>query len=79
MLWTPALQESILQVKIEGIIAQLLAEALLPTSDDLNFAVAQSTQSTPPVVMGSIGAAPYTLDGFQNVSGTALTINESVN
>jgi len=79
MLWTPALQESILQVKIEGIIAQLLAAALLPTSDDLNFAVAQSTQSTPPVVMGSIGAAPYALDGFQNVSGTALTINESVN
>ena len=77
MLWTPALQESFLQVKVEGIIAQLLAAALLPTDDDLNFAVAQSTQSPPPVVMGPIGAAPYTLGGFQNVSGTALTINES--
>jgi hypothetical protein len=77
MLWTPALQESFLQVKVEGILTSLLASVLLPTSDDLNFAVAQSTQATPPVSMGSIGAdQPYTLDGFQNVPGTPLTISE---
>lgn len=77
MLWTPALQESILQVKIEGVLANLMAEALLPTENNLNFAVAQSTQSTPPVVMGSLSNTSFSLEGFQNVSGSGLTIREN--
>jgi hypothetical protein len=73
MLWTPALQASFLQVKIEGIIANLLAAVLLPTDDDLNFAVAQATASPPPVVMGPLGGT-YSLEGFEDVVSTALVI-----
>lgn len=76
MLWTPARQDSILQVKVGGLLREALVGAVTGAENDLNFAVAQSTISAPPVNMGAIGAAPYGLEGFQSVAGTPLTIGE---
>lgn len=75
MLWTGAYQASFLQVKMQGIIRTLLAAVLLPTDDDLNFAVAQATLAGDPVVMGPLGGT-YSLEGFEDVPGTPLVIGE---
>jgi hypothetical protein len=77
MLWTPALQESVLQVKYEGFLVSLLTSALLGVEP--NVAVFQETLSPPPVVMGPIGAAPFNMDGFLDVPGTPVTVGELIN
>ena len=73
MLWTAALQESMLQVKVQGLLADLMADALLPIGNDLNFAVAQTTFSAPPVVLGSIADTEFTLDGFTTLAGDVFS------
>ena len=72
-LLTLGYQESFLSAKIQGIIAEILLSALLPV--DPEFAAFRATFANLPIETGS-NAGAWTLAGFEDVKGDAITIED---
>mgnify|MGYP001815740254 CR=1 FL=1 len=76
IVWTGALQESIMQAKLGGALFQFLAGALGVSAP--NITLAQATQATDPIPVGQFGGIPYALDGLSALEfpGTPIVVAE---
>ncbi len=70
-LYTPAIQETLFQIKFDGWLVSLLSGAL-PAQP--NFALLQQTLSPGPIVMDTTFEEPFAFGGFGTATGTPLTI-----
>jgi hypothetical protein len=77
IVWTGALQESIMQAKLEGALFQFLAGALGVSAP--NITLAQATQATDPIPVGQFGGIPYALEGLSELEfpGTRIEIDDA--
>ena len=73
--WTSGLQQSLGQLKVEGVIPAILGGALgLPP---LNVSLLQTTLASPPVHLGNLFDTDHTLGGFVDVPGQAITVQDA--
>jgi hypothetical protein len=76
IVWTGALQESIMQAKLDGALFEYLAAALgIPAP---SITLAQATQATDPTAVGQFGGIPYALEGLSGLEfpGTPIEVAE---
>ncbi|MEJ2604427.1 MAG: hypothetical protein P8172_14270 [Gammaproteobacteria bacterium] len=77
IVWTGALQQSLMQLKLQGLLYGLLGETLGIAAPSITLA--QTTLATDPSAVGQFGGTPYALEGLSGLEfpGTPLTIMES--